>query len=274
VLVASFLATWVTPLGPSLWWEIPESIHRSTVNRIAEWRAPSFFEPAHLAFWIFAALLIATTLMHRRSIVTRNHAALVATAMLLLPLALRASRNVPPFLLVAIPALTQNLAHRLERWKDVRRRENAQLNAAVFIACTVVCAAIVARAWSGPSARLQWQPIPQAVAEGAEACGERVYNTYPDGGPLIWFAPRVRVFIDSRQDPYPIPFVQEYIRMEETGEYRIVFERYGIECAVLPESSRVGQQLRADGWHTRVRLDGWLVLQREGGSFDQNTTRQ
>ena len=71
------------------------------------------------------------------------------------------------------------------------------------------------------------------------------------------------MFIDSRQDPYPVPFVQEYIRMEETGDYRAVFERYQIRCAVLPTSSLVAQQLLRDGWAVTATDAEWQVITRQ-----------
>jgi hypothetical protein len=167
-------------------------------------------------------------------------------------------------MLVAIPALTCNLAGWLARASARRTRENPTLNAWVFVACALVCVTIVAVAWSGPAPRLKWRPLPEAVAAEVQACGDRVYNTYPDGGYLIWFAPRTRVFIDSRQDPYPVPFVQEYIELERTGDYQRVFERYGIRCAMLPDSSATAKRLQADGWRTRVKLQGWVVLEEAG----------
>jgi hypothetical protein len=265
VAAAAFAATCITPLGASLWWEIPESIKRSSVNRIVEWRAPSLTDPTYLAFWIVAAAFAVTTWMHRQRIRGgERHAVLVAVALALIPLALRSRRNIPPFMLVALPAVTWNLAEWLDRTRRRRARESPGLNAAAFAACALICVAIVTVAWSLPAARLKWRPLPGAVIAEVEACGDRVYNTYPDGGPLIWFAPRTRVFIDSRQDPYPIAFVQEYIRLEQTGDYRRVFERYGIRCAMLPETSATAARLKADGWRTRVAREGWLVLESAG----------
>ena len=265
-MAAGFGATCVTPLGGSLWWRIPESIHKSSVNQIVEWQPPSLFDPTYLAFWAVAAAVVVSTWTNRSRIRTDRHAALIGIALALLPLALRSRRNVPPFLLVALPALTYNLADSLARWRDGRSRDAGtvhawRLNTGFVGASVLVCTVIVGVAWSRPAPRLQWQPLPQPVLDDAQECGDRVFNRYPDGGPLIWFAPRVRVFIDSRQDPYPLSFTQEYIRVEQTGEYAAVFERYGIRCAMLPDDSRIATRLKNDGWRTRVHHDGWSVLE-------------
>jgi hypothetical protein len=260
----AFAATFITPLGASLWWTIPESVHKSTMNQIIEWRAPSPSDATYLTFWVTVLVFPVSIWVFRRSIRSNDHIVLIAVALALMPLALRYRRNVPPFLLVAAPALAHTLAGWLRAWTMPPKRENPTRNVVVCVGCAIFCFLIVAAAWSRPAARLKWQPIPQAVVDEVQACGERVYNAYPDGGYLIWFAPRVRVFIDSRQDPYPLSFTQEYIQVEKTGNYRPVFDRYAIECAVLPQSSLTATRLQADGWRVRVQSHGWLVLQAAG----------
>lgn len=261
VTAASFAATLITPLGPSLWSTIVESVHKSTANQIIEWRPASPFDVATLAFWVTAALLPVTAWICRRSIRAKDHVALTVVSLALLPLALRSSRNIPPFLLVAVPALSHTLADWLKPSRRARNAENLKLNAALLSACVIGTIVIVSVAWSTPAGRLNWKPMPQVVATEAQACGDRVYNAYADGGYLIWFAPGVRVFIDSRQDPYPLSFVQEYIHSERTGNYHQLFKRYDIRCAVLREPSAIATQLETDGWRTRVQVEDWVVLQ-------------
>jgi hypothetical protein len=265
VLLASFAATFITPLGVGLWTTIPESIHKSSVNQIVEWSFPSPLEGTYTAFWIVAIVFAATTVWFRGRITSGQHAVLVAVALAILPLAIKSRRNIPPFLLIAIPALSHNLAillsARRARTPKAASARQQKLNV-VFVGLTVlVCAGIVSVAWTRRIPRLRWQPIPTDVITEVEACGDRVFNRYPDGGPLIWFAPGVKVFIDSRQDPYPLSFTQEYVALDRTGEYRQMFERYGVSCAMLPERSITTTRLRQDGWRTRVASEGWVVLQ-------------
>jgi hypothetical protein len=263
VLLTSFAATFMTPLGVGLWTTIPESIHKSAVNQIVEWSFASPFDGAYTAFWIVAIVFTATTVWYRHRITTDQHAVLVAVALAILPLAIKSRRNIPPFLLMALPALSHNLAVLLSARRARARQTtgNTRLSAAFVALTALVCVGIVASAWTRRIPRLQWQPIPAAVIAEVEACGDRVFNRYPDGGPLIWFAPGVKVFIDSRQDPYPLSFTQEYVALDRSGEYRPMFERYGITCAVLPEGSITSTRLREDGWRTRLTAEGWVVLQ-------------
>jgi hypothetical protein len=83
---------------------------------------------------------------------------------------------------------------------------------------------------------------------------------------LIWFVPEKPVFIDSRQDPYPLPFLLESIRVEHGDlPYRPLFERWGIGCAFLGPKSKLGLRLAAEGWSTRFADDRWTVLAAPGG---------
>jgi hypothetical protein len=70
------------------------------------------------------------------------------------------------------------------------------------------------------------------------------------------------VFIDSRQDPYPIEFVQEHMRVEASGDYEEMFRRHSIRCAFIPADSLLTRRLAADHWRTLYRDGRWAVLAR------------
>jgi hypothetical protein len=94
-----------------------------------------------------------------------------------------------------------------------------------------------------------------------EQCPENLYNRYDEGGPLLWFAPSRKVFLDGRQDPFPADLVLEHIAMETgTGNYRTVFSKHGIHCAYLPVLSPTAKRLSADGWQALYSGPNWVVL--------------
>jgi hypothetical protein len=138
------------------------------------------------------------------------------------------------------------------------------VRAGVGVAAGLVVAAGVALAWSAPIARLGWRPVSAAAAAAIAACPDPLYNRYADGGPIIWFVPGKRVFLDSRQDQYPSSLIAAADRAEATGEYGALFAGHGIACAALPPSSAVAQALRQDGWRVRFADDRWTVLERPG----------
>ena len=109
---------------------------------------------------------------------------------------------------------------------------------------------------------LGWQPVSRAAAEAVAGCRGPLYNRYPDGGPLIWFVPSQRVFLDSRQDQYPIALVQAASRVETRGDYRAIFDRWRINCAALPPTSPTVAALERDNWLVKFSDPAWVVLER------------
>ena len=109
---------------------------------------------------------------------------------------------------------------------------------------------------------LDWRPI--AARRARRACAPAtgpLYNHYDEGGYLIWFVPEKPVFIDSRQDPYPLPFMLEHVAVER-GQAALppAVRALGIRCAFLPVESPTVAALDRDGWTTRYRDEKWTVL--------------
>jgi hypothetical protein len=258
-----FAATLLTPLGIDLWRTIPESVQKSMANGIAEWRPPRA-GLRDLGFWLIAIVFVAGLARRRTDLTTpetdaHRRLTLSAVALLLLPLSLRYSRNITPFVLVALPAISHLL-----RWPaTIRERtgpERHGFNALLACAFLVGGVIVVLGAWRGPSARLQWQPVSATVLDGVRNCGGRIYNRFDDGGYLIWFAREVPVFVDSRQDPYSLEFLQEHVHHERTGDFEAVFAKYRLTCAFLPVSSPTAVRLLANGWRTTASDKQWVVL--------------
>ena len=108
---------------------------------------------------------------------------------------------------------------------------------------------------------LGWRPIPEGALAALRACDGPLYNQYGDGGTLIWFAPEKPVFVDGRQDPYPLPFLLEVIEVEGGRKpVRPLLDRFAVRCAFLPVDAGTVDALGKDGWQTRYRDDKWAVL--------------
>jgi hypothetical protein len=262
VSVASALATNVTPLGFSEWWEIAHALVRIRQYPISEWKPPDLTTPIYLPFWCFAAALVAFAIARRvwRPSPSRE-GCLVWSALAVLPLALGASRNVAPFLLLAVPALASLLDPGiLKQTIFPGRRELPLVNAALLASAVVLGTATVARAWTAQIPRLGWHPLPSGAIAAIRSCPDRLYNRWDEGGFLVWFTPDRRVFIDGRQDPYPPKLVKEHMHVENSADYESLFERYDIRCAFLPETSPVARRLQEDGWIPRYDDRQWLVL--------------
>ena len=256
------LMTGVTPLGFSLWTEVPTMLERLQAYGVREWRPPSVTNPLLATFWLMAAAFLVLAI--RRKPWREDPVGLVPFwgAVALFPVALNASRNVPALLLVLVPAVG-TLVEGLSFVKDrPGRRERPGLNLAVLSTGCVAAIVAVVFAWGESIPKLQWRPLSRGAIAAVEACPETIYNRYDDGGYLIWFVPGRKVFIDSRQDPYPPELVREHIRVEETGDYRELFARHAIECAFVPRETLLARRLATDGW-VPLHQDGlWAVLVR------------
>jgi hypothetical protein len=201
---------------------------------------------------------VAVVLLTRRRPLEWSDRVLVASAVAVLPLAVRYSRVMPMFVVLALPLLARGW----EAWRPARPRrdDRSVLHGAVLGVVVVLAAAWVGVAWTGPSSALDWEPLPARAVAAVRACDGRVYNTFDDGAYVLWFAPGVPVFIDSRVDPFPDELLRDHIRDEASGDYRATFERYGITCAFVPQVSATAHALQRDGWRVTYADDRWLVL--------------
>ncbi len=259
--VLCLIATTMTPLGLSFWLEIPTSMARAKAIGISEWRAPSLTNPADLPLWI-AIVALGVLIVRRRRALWSWEALMPAIATgFLLWLALQGTRNIALFTLCAVPTaaalLTQDGS-----WTRHRNRAPSPSKALAIAlgVSTLACGGVVAYAWSIPLARLGWQPLPAEMTTAITNCEGPLYNRYDEGGYIMWFVKGRRVFMDSRQDPFPAEMVLDQIRLEATGEYEPTFRRYGITCALTPEGSPLSQRLKQDGWSEAMAGPGWRVF--------------
>jgi hypothetical protein len=252
------LATLATPLGLRNWIEVLASMARSRANLIQEWQ-PTPLPPAHIAFWGLALLLLVLAVARWKSLATTADRTLVIAALLVLPLAVRSLRNVPAFAMIVLPAISRLLFRNRAASKARDGRAQRIWIGGVAIAAGAI---VVALAWSRPWAALGWEPLGPSAASAIRECPPNLYNTYEGGGPIIWFVPSQRVFLDSRQDPFPVALVQAASVVESGGDYHALFAEWHINCAALPPASPTARRLAADGWTERYLGTQWVVLAR------------
>jgi hypothetical protein len=262
-LIACLAAMTATPLGISFWTEIPKSLGRIHQYPLDEWQRPGVTDLRLLPFWMIALGLCAALVRYRRTL--RPQASgpartLCASAIALLPMALSAVRNVGPFLMIAVPALSMLLEPATRRRETDRPQPRPFLNLTIMSSAAVAAIVLIAWAYRAAIPRLRWTPLPARSLLALQRCPDNLYNRYDEGGYLIWFAPNHRVFLDGRQDPYEQTLVLEQIGVETTGDYAPTFSRYDIHCAFLPAGSAVARRLSAAAWLTLYRDSNWIVL--------------
>ena len=73
--------------------------------------------------------------------------------------------------------------------------------------------------------------------------------------------PEKPVFVDGRQDPYPVPFLLEAAAVEAgQTSHRHLFEQWKLRCAFLPAASGTAVELVKDGWAVRFKDEAYQVL--------------
>jgi hypothetical protein len=252
----SGVAALLTPLGPRVL-----GLVVGTTNEldIVEWRPAWDTMPAGAILAVVAvALAIAWRVRPPRDWESR---VLLTGSLVLLPLAIRYSRVMPMFIVVALPYIAR-------AWEDYRPSRPPAEDASVVHSAAVGVGAVVAAfwvlgSWASSDAALAWEPLPTAAVQAVRSCGHPVFNRYDDGGYLIWFAPDVPVFIDSRQEagaPYPDQFLRDQLHNDAIGDYKATFAEWHIGCALLPPSSPTAQHLQQDGWRVTYSDGDWLVL--------------
>jgi hypothetical protein len=255
------LAATATPLGLSFWTEIPRSLIRIHLYPIDEWRRPDVMDLHLLPFWIMSIAFCGALLRsrHQLSRAAPGDLTLYACALAALPMAIEGVRNVGPFLMIAVPAMTSLVQRRRE--PAARDRQRPLLNLAIMASAALAVTLTIAWAYRNQIPHLRWAPVPPLALVALRQCPDNLYNRYDEGGYLLWFAPDRKIFLDGRQDPYPPALLLEHIRLESRGgDYKAVFSRYGIHCAYLPTVSPTVPQLSASGWTTLYRDSQWVVL--------------
>jgi hypothetical protein len=272
VLPLSGLACLVTPLGTGMLHFLSDSMARIGAVGISEWQPASPTAPFAVVFWIIALAFVVLVIKRRRALRGEGHASswadwvTVGGALALMPLAFAAMRNVAPFLLLAVPAASRLLGPHAGLRLASRRPsaaagggEHPLINLGLLVAVAAAALALVVADYRRKPP--DWMPIDGRALAAIRGCDGPLYNHYDEGGYLIWAVPDKPVFIDSRQDPYPLPHLLEALAVERgQAPYRPLFERWGIRCVFLANASPTVEALRRDGWVTRYRDDQWTVF--------------
>jgi hypothetical protein len=172
-------------------------------------------------------------------------------------LALQSMRHQPLFAIVWSIAVGASIIERWPVWGGAVRRDAAAgaMNWAVLAAGIAALCTVIAVSPQGlPSREPPIAGSNQLPIAGADYLLEydptaRVFNEYAWGGYLIDRLEPVggRVFIDGRADVYG-SLVPAYVRAIRGDGWQPLFERHGVEMALLPPGVPLVRELQDAGW--------------------------
>jgi hypothetical protein len=261
VACAAAAAPLMTPFGFHYWSSMFATVQGSRAIGLQEYRSAFNAEGTIVLFWLLAAGLVVMVVRQGRGFLSLDRATRLLTlaALVLLPAAVTSTRNIPFFVLAALPALSR-LAGIANPATD-RPIPLTRAHRWVVAAAVVLAAVFVVLKWDDGGRRLGWQPLTPAAITAIDSCPEPIYNGFDDGGALMWFTRAHRVFVDGRVEAYPLDFLLRAKRADE-GDYQRLFADFGIRCAVVRTRPLFDALRRDPSMRLAFFQDGWAVFQR------------
>lgn len=258
--VVSGLATLATPLGSRLWAYVLAAMDNPRYQMVVEWQSAFHAGRLQAVTWVWVAVLVIAVLGVRRVPVSWPAQVCCVLAVVTAAMAVESVRNLGLLVLAALPAVCWLLGERTTGdHPDASTVRGAWVP---LIATGLVMAAFVGYVWLASPAILGWTPVPKAAANAVRRCPGRIYNTYGEGGDLIWAVSEKPVFIDSRLDPYATSFVERDVNAERSGHVLGLLSAYHISCAVVPPTGVLAGTLAASHWHLVFADSTWAVFTR------------
>ncbi|HVQ37227.1 MAG TPA: hypothetical protein VMS31_06830 [Pyrinomonadaceae bacterium] len=277
LIIVGFLcgaAIMINPHGARMYWYPFETLRSHAMMKyIEEWLSPNFQE---LMFQPFVLMMLATfsvLALSSKRIRVLELFLLLATA----AGALRSARNIPFFVLIAMPLLVKHswnwtTAQRWGRWltKPEKREVGSQallktaLNLVMMVALPLgLCVLRLERSVANqPAAEAKVFPVAAVEFMRTQRPPQPIFNDYGWGGYLIWkLYPDYRVYIDGRADVYGDAFMEEFLSAQsgQTG-WRGPLEKYGIRTVLIKPDLALASLLRQDASWQNVFEDQQSVI--------------
>ncbi len=211
---------------------------------LSEWRRPELLSAVFLPFVVGIALIVLGAVRGR---VTPRHLWILVPFLLL---ALSATRAVPPAWIALVPLLSVALA-------DLHVGEKARFSmpaAVVFAVVILITPFLIAGDGSIDSER-----FPVAASEKLDPVP--TFHDDRAGGFLIYAqGPERLVFLDDRAELYG-ERMAEFVEVRDLEtDWRPVFERDGIEQALLRADEELIGELESAGWARTYDDDSYVIL--------------
>lgn len=201
------------------------------MREIIEWFAPDLGQPVNLALLVLLALTLIVWMAARPDVRLLDGVLLaIGTGM-----ALRYQRFLPIAAFTAAPVLARGLAR--TRLASVTLSRSSVRGALALAALVLLLRLPTPHELAEDVAA----SYPEQAVRWTEAHGlpGRAFNTFEDGGYLLFRLPHRQVLIDSRFDLYArCGLFDDYLALRRGERIAEIFERYGIDAAFVPTPAR------------------------------------
>jgi hypothetical protein len=272
VLIGCLAAILLNPSGFRIYSYPFETLRSQAMMKfIEEWRSPNFHELMFQPLALFVLVVIAALALSRKRIKIVELLLLLGTAWAML----RSGRNVPFFVLVALPLVVERVWDwlTLQRWgRWLKQPEKAEgsnalkfaLNLILLLGAPMTLAFLRVQSTVAQQQTVETQKFPTAAVEFVRAIKppQPMYNEYHWGGYLIWkLYPDYRVFIDGRADVYGDAFFAEFMSTH-AGEpnWRDSLNRNGVRTVLVTPDSALASLLRQDLSWQKVFEDSQAII--------------
>jgi hypothetical protein len=204
------------------------------MREIVEWFPPDLAEPVNLALVVLLAVTLVALLADRAKVPALD----LALVLLGAAMALRYQRFLPLASFLCAPVLARALSR--TRIGSTERPSGPALALALALALPLALSLAHALSLARPLAPSRDAfPLDAVAYARAHPIPARAFNTFEDGGYLLWSLPDRQVFIDSRFDLYARAGVfDDYLAIRAGERIAEILDRYAIDAAFVPTIAR------------------------------------
>lgn len=202
------------------------------MREIIEWFAPDLAAPVNLALVVLLLLALGLALRVRTEIRALDVALVVLGGVM----ALRYQRFLPLAAMLAAPVLARGMAT-----AAFATRVAIAPRTTKAVAAALLVLAVLALPAPGELEETLGVLYPVGAVRWVRAHGlpARAFNTFEDGGYLLWWLPGRQVFIDSRFDLYArAGTFDDYLALRHGERVAQILARHRIEAAIVPTARR------------------------------------
>ena len=183
-----------------------------------------------------------------------------------LALLLAAARNIPLFALIVAPYAALGYTRVLRRLGAADAAPRPQLAVAAALCMVMLAAVVSVRMWCAPVRPVASTALIARLA-ALPASHRLLCQDYAWCGAAVGEA-RIRVFLDGRADPYPLPVWDAAFRIaHRNAGWQQALRSYRVDAIIADDDTKLGAALRrSDRWRTAGRSGAYELFVRHPAS--------